>query len=44
MRKYIDSLKTEYDFKELLKKISDRDFCEELRKEAESLRNEIYGK
>ena len=44
MRNYINSLKTEYDFKELLKKITDKDFCEELRKTAETLRNEIYGK
>lgn len=44
MRNYINSLKTEYDFKELLKKITDNDFCEELRKTAETLRNEIYGK
>lgn len=44
MRNYINSLKTEYDFKELLSKIRDKAFCEELRKTAEDVRNEIYGK
>ena len=44
MRNYINSLKTEYDFKELLSKIRDRAFCEELRKTAEDVRNEIYGR
>ena len=44
MRQYIDSLKSEYDFKMLLNKFTDKEFCQELRNEAENLRNEIYGK
>ena len=44
MRDYIKGLKTEYDFKELLERFPDKDFCEKLRKDAESLRNEVYGK
>lgn len=44
MRDYIKGLKTEYDFKELLERFPDKDFCEKIRKDAESLRNEVYGK
>lgn len=44
MRNYINSLKTEYDFKEHLEKFKDKAFCEKLRIEAEALRNEVYGK
>lgn len=44
MKDYINSLKTEYDFQGLLKKSEDKEFCEKLRKSAEDLRNEIYGK
>ena len=44
MKKLIHSLKTEYDFLDLLKRSNDADFKEELRRTAENLRNEIYGK
>ncbi len=44
MRNYINSLKTEYDFIDLLKKYEDKAFCEKLRREAEALRNQVYGK
>ena len=44
MKNYIDSLKTEYDFINLLRRAEDKSFCEKLRQSAESLRNEVYGR